>query len=337
MLDGPRDARGDVDLRGDPGSGLADLVGMRTPTEVGHRTRATDTATKQGGELFKLTEAVLGADAATTTDDNRSSRQRDTGFLDDTVLHHRDGDRLVEIDVEFLGVGILLVTDLGGDGMQPTGEQGHVGRECRVLEQRASPLDTGHLPRVTRADVGAVGDERRIETSGGVGHELVASVRPAREHGVGIERLDHLGDHGTVRVGAVVGEKVVGGRVNGLGAVLAGGFDEVVVVAADDRGLEVLPHLLCEHPTEGQGFTGGFDELSVFVFENDEQHQRTPSSSRTSTTAAAASAPVPRMTVSDTVSSGRCSFTRTWPPSAALAEIEFSSTFLDARRPFMVG
>ena len=49
VLDGTRDARGDVDLRGDPGSGLADLVGVRTPTEVGHRTRATDTATEQGG------------------------------------------------------------------------------------------------------------------------------------------------------------------------------------------------------------------------------------------------------------------------------------------------
>ena len=64
MLNCARDTRRNVDLRCNPGTGLADLVGVGTPTIVGDRTRAADTPVQQGGEFFQRGEAVGRADAA---------------------------------------------------------------------------------------------------------------------------------------------------------------------------------------------------------------------------------------------------------------------------------
>ena len=52
MLGGSRDTAGDVDRWRDSGAGLADLIGVRTPTVIGHRTTATDLAPELFGEFI---------------------------------------------------------------------------------------------------------------------------------------------------------------------------------------------------------------------------------------------------------------------------------------------
>src|SRR5882757_7284520 len=64
VLDGAADAAGQVELRGDLGAGLADLLLVRAPALRGDHAGHPDHAAEQPGQFLQRGEAVRAADAA---------------------------------------------------------------------------------------------------------------------------------------------------------------------------------------------------------------------------------------------------------------------------------
>src|SRR5438105_15374602 len=76
MLNRAADAAGDVELGGDPRSSLANLVGMRPPTQAGHGARTANRPAQIARELFERHESRGASDAAATANDNPRLRKR---------------------------------------------------------------------------------------------------------------------------------------------------------------------------------------------------------------------------------------------------------------------
>ena len=94
----------------------------------------------------------------------------------------------------------------------------------------------------------------------------------------------------------------------------------------------------CQGAPEGEGLQRGLgDGAAIMVADDEQAHESNPSSSSRSTTAGAASGPVPRITVSLTVSSGRCRRILAWPPGATDRSSTATLALLEAKRPFIVG
>jgi hypothetical protein len=70
VLDRAADAARDVEVGRDPRARLSNLVGMRSPAEVGDDARAADGASEEVRELLEQLEPLLAADAAAAADND---------------------------------------------------------------------------------------------------------------------------------------------------------------------------------------------------------------------------------------------------------------------------
>src|SRR6185295_2058338 len=77
VLDRAADPAGDIHTRGDPLSGLADLVGVWPPAGARDDARTADRGTEQLGQLLEVGEALAAPDAAPAPDDDLGIAQRD--------------------------------------------------------------------------------------------------------------------------------------------------------------------------------------------------------------------------------------------------------------------
>src|SRR5207253_5891871 len=77
VLDRTADPARDVEVRRDPGPGLADLVAVRPPAEAGHSPRAANRAAEQAGELLQGGEALGASHTSAPADDDARLRERD--------------------------------------------------------------------------------------------------------------------------------------------------------------------------------------------------------------------------------------------------------------------
>src|SRR5690606_19217939 len=94
VLDRPGDPGGDVELRRDRDTGLADLAGVRVPAGVDRGAGGTHGSAERVGELLYRTEVAGGA--ATTGDHDRGLGQlRATGGGLLVALHDLGGRRLL--------------------------------------------------------------------------------------------------------------------------------------------------------------------------------------------------------------------------------------------------
>src|SRR5438128_4487389 len=163
VLNRTADSARDVEIRRDPGPGLADLVTVRPPAEAGHRPRAANRAAEQAGELLQRGEAFRTADTSAPADDDARLRERDFSGngLDLRLKSHA---KVLFLQRRRKGIS----RDLGAAG-QRLGRQ-CVGRErqeldpareVRFLEQAATPTLPRHGEWITRHDLGAVGGHRQ--------------------------------------------------------------------------------------------------------------------------------------------------------------------------------
>ena len=119
-------------------------------------------------------------------------------------------------------------------------------------------------------------------------------------------------------------------------------------VGTDQQRVDRLAELLGYRSGKGEGFERRFGENAPVMFDDDEDtnaptscllfpSDQRPSYFSSSITAGAAAAPSPRMIVSDTCSSGRLRRTMVWPPGAASDAVTSTASFLEAKRPRIVG
>src|SRR2546430_17208389 len=76
VLNRTADPTRDVEVRRDPGPGLADLVAVWPPAEAGHRPRAANRAAEQAGELLQGGEALGAAHTSAPADYDPRRRER---------------------------------------------------------------------------------------------------------------------------------------------------------------------------------------------------------------------------------------------------------------------
>jgi hypothetical protein len=188
VLDGTADPAGQVEVRGDLGAGLADLLGVRAPALRGHHAGDPDHAAEQRRQFLKRGEPIGAADTPAASDHHPGGRQRRAAragrrlhcaHRQVAAIHrrrdpvNRDGRR------SHLGRN-------GGDNICRHGEQGDGCRKHRFLKQQPGPP----LPddRVLAAAVihsrRAVRRQRQRGDRAQVRKHLVAPLGPRRHHRV---------------------------------------------------------------------------------------------------------------------------------------------------------
>jgi hypothetical protein len=171
------DAAGDVEVGGDLGARLPDLVGVRPPAGARDGARAADHAAEQARQLLEHAEALRGADAAAARDDDRRLCKRQAT--------RRGVDALRDLHDEILGAqfrperldrGLACRRRLHRERVGGDGEQLQRAVQTRLLEQAAAPAHTRHLGGVPRCGGDAIGRERRAGHDRGVREDLVAAI-----------------------------------------------------------------------------------------------------------------------------------------------------------------
>src|SRR6266516_6260306 len=327
VLDCPADAAGDVEVGRDPRAGLADLVGVRTPAEVGHDARAADGAPEHVGQLLERREALGAPHAAAAADD--VARVAELDLPGGRLVAACDADPEVSVDElrrELVHHGRDPTRRLGGDDMRRDGQQLRRPVEPRLLEEAAAPALPRDEVRIPLLHGDAVRRQRHAEPSRGVRQHLVAAIAPRSEHGLRLRTLDQ-GDHARrPRLRRVVVETLVDGKVHALGAELRG---ERTRLLADKRRLDGA----AERTRERHRLERELVQRTAVVLGDDEDHGATPSSRNSSATRGAASGPLPRICTGVPSSCGTISRTFSRPGSGRAGSSRSSSCFLARSRP----
>src|SRR4051812_41362142 len=236
VLDGPRDAGRQVQLRRDRLAGLADLGGVGVPAGVDHRARGGNRAAQRLGERLAQLEALGLAEPAATGHEDLSVLDVHVGAALLAALDHHGLGRVIlelDVDVDHLGRAVAALGDV--ERVQAADDDprlAHVAdvHDRRVLQDRplgdqlaALGLDQGDLHRHAGA-----------EARGQAGPDLEAEQAAAEQGVLEAVVLDDLGHHVDDRLGEALGGL---GAVDLRGAVLAECGAQLVgqVVAADDH------------------------------------------------------------------------------------------------------
>ena len=191
MLDRAGDPAGDVDVGRDACTGLADLVGVVSPSEVRDRAAATDNAGERRGELQQRRKPIGRADAPTAADDHGRRRQRDAGGALDAISNDRSGEDRIELDAP-----TERPSAVAGDSDCGECVMGDVTRCTGASNAHRSSNEPPHRTRTSSpsTELDTLATIGRSSARGRVGHHLVATIGPGRQHDRSVQRGDRLGD-----------------------------------------------------------------------------------------------------------------------------------------------
>ncbi len=179
VLDGPGDAARDVELGGDAGARLADLVGVVAPAVVGDRPRAADHPAERGGELLERGEALGRPHAAPAADDDGGRGERDARLALHPGGDDADGPRRVEGGHERCRPWRWRPPATGVDRVMGDRDR-MIGVPAMPASSSSEPPQrsrvTSRRPSTSSTHDGAVGDQRQVEDRRRVGEHLVADV-----------------------------------------------------------------------------------------------------------------------------------------------------------------
>ncbi len=193
---------------------------------------------------MELAEAVLGADAAATADEDLGLADVGDGllFLDGLDQLHAGDLLLIEVDLE---VDDLALTALvGGHFLHDAGADGGHLRAVVLAEdgghEVAAEGGTGHaeLMGLVVADfqLGGIGGEAGAVAGADAGAEVAADGGGANKHDARLLALDDGGDSLGVGLGHVVLQQVVINNHYFVGTVLDEGGGEAFDVLAQQHG-----------------------------------------------------------------------------------------------------
>src|SRR6516165_4901551 len=219
VLDGPADPAGQVELGGDLGAGLPDLLPVRPPALAGHHAGDPDDAAEQAGQFLQRREPVRAADAPASADHHPRGGQGRSRTVPGRLGGAHPQVTLVQgghvrVNREGAGLGHGHRRDrLGGHGQQR-------GRalQAGLFEQQAGPAVPDDLVGAVTVRLGgdAVRGHRQAGERAEVGHHLVAAVRGRRDH------RDRAGVRGQPGESPRPGPRRVAASIPGLDQVGAG-------------------------------------------------------------------------------------------------------------------
>ena len=153
VLYGAGDPARDVEIRGDALAGLADLVGVRSPTLIGDDAGAADRRAREIGERFDRGEALLGTDTPAAAHHDRRGGQRDAL----RNLHPIDDPRTPGGGAELRANSVTDDTGVGRgsrvarERVERAAEDRKLRGEGRVLEEASAPARAHGSATVRRA------------------------------------------------------------------------------------------------------------------------------------------------------------------------------------------
>src|SRR5690606_34948379 len=285
VLDGARDADGDVEGRGHDLAGLADLIVVGGVARVDRRARGADGGAQLVGQRVHDGVELFGrAQGAAARDDDLGGAQfgavrLDHLFRDEGGLgRFAGGDALDRGRAAFSG---------GGEGRGAHGDDllgvGRLDRLQRVA--RVDRPDEG----VARDDLDDVRDRGHVQL-GGEARGVILAVRGGGGQN-GVIAPGQRQDGGFDRFGQTVGDGVAFGQQHLADARnLGGGFRDALGVLAQDQNVDVRR----QRQGGRHGLVGGVANGRAVVVGDDENgHYRTPASLSLETSSAASATLTP--------------------------------------------
>lgn len=248
VLDGAADAAGHVEGGAHGLAGLAHLAAGVHDAGVDHGAAAGDFAAELFGQGLELGEAVLGAYAAATADEDFGLADVGDGLLFLDGLDELHAGDLLLVEAHLKVDDLALAALVGGHFLHDAGADGAHLRAVVLAEdgghEVAAEGRTGHaeLVGLVVADLqlGGVGGEAGAVAGADAGAEVAADGGGADEHDARLLALDDGGDGLGVGLGHVVLQQVVVDNHDLVGTVLYEGLCEGFDVLAEEHGDDLL-------------------------------------------------------------------------------------------------